>query len=131
MPADHYYYRTHVYIFMHTHPRCTLTSTNTNRHLVYMCTCTHLLPLWLSSFHFPIKVGHHSNGPVQEALHVLLAAVGTGCHTIPLPPLSTLHPIKEPHLTRVHCTKLYSLYNRGTLLFYIPVHRHVPVNKTY
>ena len=113
---------------MHTQ-RCTLTSTHINVYSVCVHVHTHLLLLWLSTFHFPIKVGHHSNGLVQETLHVLLAAVGTGCHTIPLPPLSTLHPINEPHLTRVHCTKLYSLYNRGTLLFYIPVQRHVPVDR--
>ena len=101
---------------MHTQ-RCTLTSTHINVYSVCVHVHTHLLLLWLSTFHFPIKVGHHSNGPVQEALHVLLAAVGTGCHTIPLPPLSTLHPINEPHLTRVHCTKLYSLYNRDTGMF--------------
>ena len=102
--------------YIHAH-MCSLnnhidTHNITQHYTAHAHLYTHLLPIRLSSLHFSIKVGHHSNGLVQEALHILLTAVDCRSHTIPLPPLSTFHPIYDPQLMWVHCTKLNSLHNR-------------------
>ena len=71
---------------------CTHASTPTNTHLnSVQRSCTHLFVCWLSTCHFPIKVGHHSYGLVQEALHVLLSAVNIDIY-MHLPTPTTLHP---------------------------------------
>ena len=78
-------------------------------HTQQTCTCTHLRFLWLCSLYLSIKGRDHSDGPVQEPLHILLAAVGRGLNSVPLPPLSSLHSIDEPQFMGVNCAHLYGL----------------------
>lgn len=88
---------------------CTHTHVQHLLHTIQTCTRTHLRFLRLCSLNLSIKGRDHSDGPVQEPLHILLAAVGRGLNSVPLPPLSSLHSIDEPQFMGVNCAQLYGL----------------------